>query len=281
MLALTSKVPESISVKSAANYLKKLKVGTQSVLKAGSIGKKENLNKKQAHVAYLYARWLIQHLAHFRRFASLVKPPDEDPVLRRLVKRLLPLIGTIPVGREDHAFGKWCKTAVRKIQKTIPAPETDTHLLSLVQDLDGFSRDGTLKRQIRFRRADRVLVYSLGKLRNLIWVCLEQALSRWRELRRIEMMHAVAQTSKPLHADKAALRTALRAMLHYYFPDAENDPQLWSLVAYQVKNWERKVGRHGGIYFQRGDNKLPATRLREFIYGRILSRVFATLLNKP
>jgi hypothetical protein len=155
----------------------------------------------------------------------------------------------------------------------------NTHLLSLVEDLDGFSLDRTRKGEIRFRRAERVRV--LRKLRNLIWTCLKQALYRWRNLLFTEMMHAVAQTSNPLHADKAALRTALRAMLHYYFPDAENDPQLWSLVAYQVKNWERKVGRHGGIYFQRGDNKLPATRLREFIYGRILSRVFATLLNKP
>ena len=94
-------------------------------------------------------------------------------------------------------------------------------------------------------------------------------------------MHTVAQTSKPLHADKAALRTALRAMLHYYFPDAENDPQLLKLVAYQVKTWERKVGPDGGIYFQRGDNKLPASRLRERIYERILSRAFATLLNEP
>ena len=396
VLALTSRVPESVSVKSAANYLKKLKVGTQSVLKAGSIGKKENLNgsslfsvgdvidlsgfvaklrtpqdpissylwnqfsastqevltsvpeqqksalvqalnnilkgvsiyetvrfagvalspqtlalksqnpegtdlirlnrllledaypleiakshlnTKQAHVAYLHARSLVERLAHLRRFASLVKPPDEDPVLRRLVKRLLPLIGTIPTGR-DHAFGKWCKTAVRKIQETVRAPETDTHLLSLVQDLDGFSIAGTLEGEIRFRRGDQVLVYDLGQLRDLIWACLEQALYRWRNLLFTEMMHAVAQTSKPLHADKAALRTALLAMLHYYFPDPENDPQLRLLVAYQVKNWERKVGRHGGIYFQRGDNKLSASRLRERIYERIISRVFATLLNE-
>ena len=96
VLALTSKVPWSLSVKSVANYLKKLKVGTRSVLKAGSIGKKENLHTKQAHVAYLHARWLIESLAHLRRFASLVKPPDEDPVLRRLVKRLLPLIALFP-----------------------------------------------------------------------------------------------------------------------------------------------------------------------------------------
>jgi hypothetical protein len=203
VLALTSKVPESISVKSAENYLKKLKVGTQSVLKGGSVGKKENLNTKQAHVAYLHARLLIECLARLRRFASLVKPPDEDPVLRRLVKRLNPLIGAIPIG-DDHAFGKWCKTAIRTIQKMIPAPGTNTHLLSLVEDLDGFSRDGTLKGKIRFRRADRVLVYDLRKLRDLIWTCPEQALYQWRTLRFTEMMHAVAQTSKPLHADKAA-----------------------------------------------------------------------------
>ena len=278
VLALTSKVPESISVKSAANYLKKLKVGTQSVLKAGSIGKKENLNKKQAHVAYLYAKWLIEHLAHFRRFASLVKPPDEDPVLRRLVKRLLPLIGAIPIGATITPLANGARSAR---YRRIPAPETHTHLLSLVEDLNGFSAKGTLKGKIRFRRADQVLVNDLDELRDVIWTRLEQAFYRWRKLRFTEMMHAIAQTSNPLHADKAALRTALRAMLHYYFPDAENDPDLWSLVAYQVNTWERKVGRHGGIYFQKGDHKLAASRLRGRIYERILSRAFATLLNQP
>lgn len=43
VLTLTSKVPESLSVKNAENYLKELKVGTRSVIKAGSTGKKENL----------------------------------------------------------------------------------------------------------------------------------------------------------------------------------------------------------------------------------------------
>ena len=46
VLALTSRVPWSISVKSAANYLKKLKVGTKSVLRAGQYRKEGKLKYK-------------------------------------------------------------------------------------------------------------------------------------------------------------------------------------------------------------------------------------------